>query len=433
MTKEPTQTFITDPDEHVRFIAAEALGRLCSVSGSDLTNTEVSYLIDAIVSNPEPQARAGCALALASIHSQLGGMAAGYHLKNILGILMSLAADQHPVVHFWALESLCRIIDSAGLTFSGYVSSSVGLLGQLYVVDSHNAETASQLSSNMEVKIPTTAVTARCVDAIVNVLGPDLQDMTKPRDMILTLTRQFQGELDSLVLVESMRCLEHISLYAPSYMEFHEYVRQLQTDLDSQSAEVNSLAITGLANLMQRDSQDVVQIADAGLEDKLWDLLDDQPDHLPIKRIFSNWLQQTGLSDTAGWIQRCSTVLTKSKARVDRGTPVAPQKQTPGPDIQDDEVAGFAASSGAKEEDAPAATSSQELMRWQVRLFAMDLLTTLFGMVAKDAMINDESPAFVSLQEHIGDVVRIAFSASTAGVVSLRVRGLRIIDSVLKV
>ena len=360
-------------------------------------------------------------------------MAAGYHLKNILGLLMSLAADQHPTVHFWALESLCKVADSAGLTLSGYVSSTVGLLGQLYVVDSHNAEAASQPSSNMEIDIPTTASMARCVDSIINVLGPDLQDMAKARDMIMTLIRQLQGEDDPTVLVESTRCLEHISLYAPGHMEFEQYVRRLQSDLDSHTPEIKDLALNGLASMMRRDTQEILEIADPGLEDKLWDLLDNQPDSIVIKRVFTNWLEQTGLSDTLGWVQRCNTALTKSKVRADNLPSAATAKLTAGPDVQDEEVAGFATAAGVKEDETSAPTSSQELMRWQVRLFAMDLLTSLIGMVVKDVTINDESPAQASLQQHIGDVVKIAFSASTAGVVEIRIRGLRIIDQVLKV
>lgn len=385
------------------------------------------------MSNREPHARAGCALALSCIHSQLGGMAAGYHLKNIIGILMSLAADQHPVVHFWALESLSKVADSAGLTFSGYVSSTVGLLGQLYVLDSHNAETASQPSSNLEIELATTAATARCIDSVINVLGPDLQELAKPREMVLTLIRQFQGEEDSLILVESTRCLNHLSFYAPGHMEFEQYVQRLQQDLDSPDQDVRELALDGLANLMRRDTQEIMQTARSGLEDRLWDLLDEQPHHKLVRSIFTNWLQQTGQLDTFGWIQRCNTVLTKSKARL--GAPVAAASaiQSTVPDVQDDEVAGFASAAGAKEDDVATSTSSQELTRWQVRLFAMELLTTLLGMVAKDAALSDESPAHHTLQQRIADVVRIAFSASTASVVDLRIHGLRIIDQVLKV
>ena len=415
-------------------MAAEALGRMCSVCGSDFTNNEVKHLIDSIVANRESHARAGLALALSCIHSQLGGMAASFHLKTIVGILMSLAADQHPDVHFWALESLCKVADSAGLTFSGYVSSTIGLLGQLYVFDSHNIESANQGSSNIEMGLDTVAVTARCVDSIINVLGPDLQDMAKPRDMILTLVRQYQSEDDTITLGESTRCLEHLAIYVPGQMEFEAYVRRLQADIDADDAEIRRLAVGGLANLMRRDTGDIVAIANPGLEEQLWNLLDYQTDDTTVKGIFNNWLQQTGLVDTAAWIHRCSTILTKAKARSDNtaATP-APTKQTAGPDLQDEEVAGFAAASGAKEEEVSAPTSSLELMGWQVRLFAMDLLMSLLGMVAKNALVDDESAALASLQHNVADVVKIAFSASTAGVVDLRIRGLRILDLILKV
>jgi len=110
--------FVVLPDPFIRNLAGEALGRLCNSSGNALTTTEVNYLVDQIVANREPNARSGYAVALGCIHSQLGGMAAGFHLKNILGILMSLGNDPHPVVHFWAIDALSRVADSAGLSFS---------------------------------------------------------------------------------------------------------------------------------------------------------------------------------------------------------------------------------------------------------------------------------------------------------------------------
>ncbi|KAG9762722.1 HEAT repeat protein-like protein, partial [Aureobasidium melanogenum] len=425
--------FVADPDESVRHIAAQALGHLCEVGGNDLTSREINYLIETIVSNTEPHVRSGCALALACIHNSLGGMAASFHLKTILGIFMSLCADPHPLVHFWALESLKRIIDSAGLTFSGYVSSTIGLLGQLYVLDTHNAETGPLASSNLEVELQTTAANVCCVDAIINVMGPDLSEMAKPRGMVLTLIRQFQTESDVLVLVESTRCLGNLSMYAPGHMEFEQYVKRLQADLDSQSPEIRDMAIRGLANLMRRDAEDIVRAANLGLEEKLWDVLDENPAQETIKEIFVNWLSQTGLTDTAGWIQRCNTVLTKAKARVDNASQdEAAAKKAATTDLQDEEVAGFAAGAGTKDEDASAPTSSQELMRWQVRLFGMDLLNSLLDSVVKESAVDEDIPALASLQQRVADVVRVAFSASTANVVGLRILGLHIIDQVLR-
>ncbi|KAK0823885.1 hypothetical protein LTS02_018413, partial [Friedmanniomyces endolithicus] len=98
----------------------------------------------------------------------------------------------------------------------------------------------------------------------------------------------------------------------------------------------------------------------------------------------------------------------------------------------DEEVAGFAAGIGSKEDDAQAPTSTQELMRWQVRLFAMGCLHDLIAIISKEAAINDDGPGVEALQQRVADVVRIAFSASTAGVAALRVVGMRIIDQILK-
>lgn len=194
------------------------------------------------------------------------------------------------------------------------------------------------------------------------------------------------------------------------------------------------MAIKGLANLMRRDADDIIRTANPGLEEKLWDVLDQSPDQQTIQEIFVNWLSQTGLSNTAGWIQRCNGVLTKAKARIDTASQAAnAAKQAAATDLQDEEVAGFAASAGAKDEDASAPTSSQELMRWQVRLFGMNLLNTLLDTIVKESAVNDEIPALTSLQQRVADVVRVAFSASTANVVDLRILGLHIVDQVLKV
>jgi hypothetical protein len=423
---------IKSPDQSVRFMTAEALGRLCSTSGTSFTTGEVTYLTETVVNNREPHVRAGCALALASIHSHLGGMAAGFHMRNIVGILMSLAADTHPLVHFWALESLAQVAESAGLNFSSYVTSAIGMLGQLYVSDSHNSESAVLASSNTSIDLPVTAAISQGVDSLINVLGPDLQDMAKQRDMILTLVSLFSQETETDILLASLRCMEHLSLYAPGHLEFVSYVQRLQNDMDSISPEISRSAVGGLFGLMRRDAPEIARAAKPGLEERLWEYLNDQPDTVAVRNIFHNWLQQTGASNPDEWISRCNTILTKTKVRGAQPL-TATTKDTAGPDLGDEEVAGFAVTEGAaKEDDAAGATSTQELMRWQVRLFAMECLHTLIAMISKEAAVSEDSPGEAALQHKVADIVRIAFSASTASVASLRVVGLRIVEQILK-
>lgn len=422
----------------MRSFGAEALGRLCKASGIDFATHEITHLIDMIVSNREPHARSGCAAALGCLHSQMGGMAAGIHLKNIIGILTSLANDPHPVVHFAAIDALSRVADSAGLAFSGYVSSTLGLLAQLYVLDSHNEEVASLNSSNIDLDIHTSTAIARSVDSMINALGPDLQDMTKTRNLLLTLTYQFQLEQSSSISVESLRCLEHMSMYAPGHISFQPYVRQLQSRLLDPEEEVRDVALAGMFNAMRRDAEEVIHVADSSLEKQLWLTMHQMYGKGMICKLIRHWVEQSGLTHLAAWIARIQKVLTTSlhtsRAEPPRSTIVSNEQEDGEPPIQDEEVAGFNAASRAEKEDPDnVPDTSPELLRWQARLEAMISLNNILSAVAKEVEIGDDTHVIDLVQPRVAEIVRIAFSASTASVVEIRIEGVKVIGRMLEV
>lgn len=433
LLQELIRGFVVAPDQYVRNLGYAALARLCNTCGNAFTNQEIKHLVDTIVGNREPSARAGCAMALGCIQAKVGGMAAGYHLKTILGILMSLCNDPHPTVHFWALEALSQAADAAGLGFASFVPSTLGMLAQLYLSGTHHAELSSAITMNLEMDLSTPAAIARCVDSLINVLGPDLQDSTKSRELIMTLAGQLQEEDDVLVQRASLGCLEHLSLYAPGTMVFTDYVKLLQKYLNGTVGGLRDAAVDGLYNLMKRTARDVLEAAEPGLEDQLWLVLDSAPNHDGIRNIIRNWMRQTCLADTSAWLMRLQNVmkLTRAKATVD--TQGGSNKASAAVDLRDEEVAGFAAAGGVShdDKDAPAA-SEVEPLRWQVRTFAISCLNEIFVLISKDLATNGESPAQMALQTKIADVVRMAFSASTSSVLELRIWGLKIIGAVLR-
>lgn len=433
LLQDIVRDFVIDQDQYVRSLGYAATARLCNVYGNAFTNHEVKYLVDTIVGNREPSARAGCAMALGSIQTKVGGMAAGYHLKTILGILMSLCNDPHPIVHYWALEALSLAADAAGLSFSGYVPSTLGMLAQLFVSETHHPEIPSAITMTLETEVSTPAAIARCIDSLINVLGPDLQDSKKSRELIFTLVGQFQESDDKLVERAALVCLEHLSLYAPGQMHYSDYVRLLQRYLSSDQGSLRDASIDGIHNMMKRNPQDVLRYADEGFEEKLWLLLDAVSTHEGIQNIIRNWLQQTCLTETQEWLDRLQKVLrlTRVKAKVER--PVV--KQSSGAvDLNDEEVAGFAAAATETTKDGKDgdASTDAEPLRWQVTTFAISCIGDIFAMIAKDVAANGDSEAQTALQNKIADVVRMAFSASTSGVLELRIGGLKIIGSVLK-
>lgn len=390
-------------------------------------------MIEKIVGNRNPDARAGCAMALGSIHTQLGGMAAGYHLKTIVGVLFSLCNDSHPTVHFWALEALARVADSAGLTFSTYVTSTLGMLSQLYSNDSHNEDAQSTATSNLETEFSTPLAIGRGVDSLVNVLGPDLQDMTKARELIVKLITFFDREGNDPMRAQSLICLRHLSFYAPRHMQYTEYVKNLAKGLSASSKVLRDISVNGLNDLMKRDAEEIVAIAGSDLEDQLWLALDSNPDSPALQNIIFNWLHQTALSDSISWVQRCQNVLSKTRLKAEPEPVATTTKSAVPPDLHDEEVAGFAtAVAGDQTDVAEKAAEGQEFLMWQTRVLAITCLNELLSTVSQNVLPDHHIPAEAALQSKVADVIRMAFSASTGNVVELRVLGMRIIDQVLR-
>ncbi|KAK5274065.1 hypothetical protein LTR96_000665 [Exophiala xenobiotica] len=423
--------YVCNPDQVLRHIAARAVGRLCNLAGTQFTNKEVKYLIDTIVANRDPNARAGCALALGYIHSEVGAMAAGLHMKSIVGVLLSLCSDSHTTVHFWALRGLFQVAESAGLSFSTYATSTLGLLAQLYSNDTHNEESASQATSNIELELFTPWALAQCVDSIINVLGPDLQDVSKARNLILILIGYLQKEASPRLRYESCQCLRHLMMYAPAHVQFSKYVLDLQAALSSEEDLLQSASIKGLGELMKRNASEVARVATSKLSDDLWSRLDDNPHDQAVQAMLQNWMQQTILLDTSEWIDKCQSILSRTRAK--NQPPRTVTAKSAMPDLADEEVAGFAAAAAAAHgETAEVAAEGQEFLRWQTRDFAMRLLSESMDIIQSSMSADRVIHAEEVLQAKVAEVVRVAFSASTANVVELRVWGLRIIDQILK-
>lgn len=432
LIQDVIRSFLLETDPYVRHLAAQALGRLASIAGSQFTNAEVHFLVDAIVGNRSPDARAGCSLALGSIYTHIGGMAAGLHLKTMVGVLLSLCADPHPVVHFWAIEALGQVAENAGLSFSGYATSTLGMVAQLYASDTHSEEAESLTTSNIEVEYSSTAALSKIVDSIINVLGPDLQDMSKPRKLILTLMNLIRHEEDIYYRMQSTLYSRHILLYAPSFVDTKAYISTLRTNLASTNETLRKVSTEGLNDVMKRDAAKVIFIGGDGFGEDIWAALDSNPQDSNLQQLVLNWLHQTAMTDTAIWVTRCQDVLAKTKKKAEVAAPSQQAADAPGETL-DEEVAGFAAAAAAAQgESAAKASEGQEFLKWQTRRFAMLCLIELLSTVAKEMLPDQPIPAEIALQGKIADIVRMAFSASTANVVELRVLGLRVINQVLQ-
>ncbi|KAI5308923.1 hypothetical protein KEM55_004513, partial [Ascosphaera atra] len=226
--------------------------------------------------------------------------------------------------------------------------------------------------------------------------------------------------------------MDNLALYAREHLDFKSYVQWLQKGLKSPAPTVRGSIISGLSNLMKSEATLVIQAASPTFEDDLWLALDDFPNDKSLRGIILDWLQQTGLTETKLWVQRLQAVWAKTRQREDNNVkpPPAPEPA----ENPDEEVAGFASAGaiGDKNTAADAQAAAAEPLKWQTRNFVMVCLSELLTMVSKEMVSDETIPSEQALQDSVGDVIKMAFSASTYSIIELRVWGLKIIDQTLR-
>ncbi|KAF9293013.1 hypothetical protein BGZ88_005891 [Linnemannia elongata] len=312
---------IVHSDPYIRFVACEALGRLTSVLGSLTVTNQIKYLMDQVVANRDPDARAGYALALGNVFSHLGGMMAGGHLRSIVEYLTSLSRDPHPIVHKWSLHSLALTISSAGLMFSPYVSSTLTNVATVYLAESHELAGAGSIATAniaMASELSVYHELGRIIYGLIGILGPELQSSAKVRELCVGLVEELRNEDDEFVIVQGIRCTQHLIMFAPLLVDMSTLVPFLQARLRrSTGLSLKKAAMTCMYQLVQRDVKSVFQHSMGGLDDQFFKLLDTDPTLQDVKDVVRSWITQTALEQPSQWIDICRKVL--SRTAIDEG------------------------------------------------------------------------------------------------------------------
>lgn len=412
-------------DEYVRHVAAQSLGMICAIAASSSMAAEViKGLIDEIVENRDPNARGGCSIALAYILKFVGGMFAGLHLKTVLGILVSIATDPHPTVHFWALEAISITIGGVGLNFANYSATSLATLNKLYLLESHGEEVNSTASSNLEIQYSSHQIIARCVHALIDILGPDLQESSKSRTIVITMLNQFQHSNDYRSIVESTRSLQELIIFAPDMVDVKLFARPLTKYLMlTYPTPLRDAAVEGLYQLIRTHSVEVFLIAGPDLKLDIWLAYNQTPENKSIQNFIQGWLEQTATNEPLEWITRIQAVLFKPRKKFKPQASKA--KKVVESTLADEEVEGFANANGEKAGD----TSFDEPLKWQTRALAVELLRELIRLNLKGKSHEEVSTS--PLLPKVGDMIRIAFTASTSSVIELRLLGVQLLNDIL--
>jgi hypothetical protein len=460
------QEAIIHPDPYLRNAASEALGRLLSIVGGNLVTTQMQLLVDQVVNNREPDTRAGSALALGCIYSHVGGMAAGSHLKTLVGILLSLSSDPHPVVHFWALYALAKVIESAGLMFSQYVSSTLGIIAKLYMADTHEPGGGSVGTTNVGLGFSAYQQFGKIIYGLIGTLGPELQSSAKVRNLCLNLMIELRNDEEQMVVVESIRCLQHFIMFAQQFVDLPRLVAFLQFQLSSKHLPLKEVAITCLYQLVQRNAKHVFEVAVPGLDNQLFSLLDTDPTIDGVKDIVKSWLNQTAIDNPSLWVELCRKVMSKTGSVASAGAPIEPpsldlsgnddldgignENDLEGGDeegfevkVEKERTNTFQVRNRELEKNTKLIQDSVQIPpRWRTQLFALQCLHQVVEVISNSGDKDHFDLAIAKKKGATGkdylvlrvqELIKMAFTASTAVVSEMRLEGLTVLRDVIEV
>ncbi|KAL0960465.1 hypothetical protein HGRIS_005508 [Hohenbuehelia grisea] len=417
---------LVDGDPMLRTASSESIGRLANIGGTSFLTSQMKSLVDQVVNNRDPHGRAGCALAFGAIYEHVGGLAAGPLLKTTVNVLMSLGNDPHPMVHFWALTALAQVVNAASLSYAPFVSSTLGMLFKIYLVDSHEREGGSLLNANMSGDYPAYPIVCQIIDAVINVLGPDIQESQRTRTLILSLMQEFAAEEDEGICVEAIKCIQHFLMFAPEHVDIPGLVTQFRGYLASPRRPLKLASINALYQLVQKDALVMSKLGGDRLVEDLFGMLDDDSSVEGVRNVITSWLQQTVVHNPSAWIDLCQRIMSRTTASQQLADAAS------GQNLRDDEGESLNVGSGS---------GGHLTSRWRTQLFALQCLHQICVIVRQSGRREQLDIAYAKslglptsrlLITRVPDLIKMAFTASTAYVTEIRLEGLVVLRDVIQ-
>ncbi|KAJ3126396.1 hypothetical protein HK100_010272 [Physocladia obscura] len=404
-------------------------------------------LVDRIVNNREPDSRAGCSLALGCIHSNVGSMAVGAHLTTTVGLLHSLVSDIHPLVHTWALFSLCLTIESASLSFGSFVNSTLTIVIKLAMSDSHDF--SFNISGNsMDNNTCVYPLFGKILYALLGVLGPELATgSARTRELCFSLFEAFKHDKDRYVVAEAIRCIQQFIMFAPKHVDMPSLLPFLQDQISNRENVqlIKKSAVQCLYQLSQRDSGLVLEVS-SQLEEQCFSLLDTEVDEnvrAELRDILNNLMKHVAVDNPSRWIDLCKNILARGGAN---GSSKASAGASATRNDDDDDEGG-----SAFNKQAPKASLEIEkkknvvlIPRWRTQSFCISCIRTLVRLILEsgiqehlDLVLARQTRAETAPEEsdflsfRLADIVAISFNSATMPVKDLQIQGLRLLQDIL--
>ncbi|KAG6887575.1 hypothetical protein C0992_011744, partial [Termitomyces sp. T32_za158] len=323
------------------------------------------------------------------------------------------------------------VINAASLAYAPFVSSTLGMLLKIYLMESHEREGGTLPNANLSGDHPAYPVVCQIIDAVISVLGPDMQESARTRTLILNLVCEFSVEDDEGICVEAIKCIQHFLMFAPEYINIPDLVTQFRSHLSSTRRPLKIASINALYQLVQKDALVMSKLGGDQLVEDLFGMLDDDSSVQGVRNVISSWLEQTVVHNPSAWIDLCQRIMSRTTA----SQQVADAASRQGP--RDDE--GDSLNLGMVQEGA---SGPHPTSRWRTQLFALQCLHHICTIVARSGRREQLDAAYARtlglptkglLVSRVPDLIKMAFTASAAYVTEIRLEGLVVLRDVIEV
>jgi hypothetical protein len=307
------------------------------------------------------------------------------------------------------------------------------MLFKVYLLESHEPEGGTLTNANMKGNFPVYQVVCQLIDAVIAVLGPDIQESSRTRSLILDLVHEFFSEPDEGICVEAIKCIQHLLMFAPEHVDIAELVVQLRSHLSSPRRPLKFAAINALYQLVQRDALAMSKLGGDRLVEELFGMLDKDPSIEGVRNVISSWLEQTVEYNPSAWIDLCQRIMSRTNA----------SQQASGASKSaahaDDEGESLSVGLG---QDQGSGSGANATSRWRTQLFALQCLHGICRTVARSGRREHFDIPFARSQgipltsllvSRVPDLIKMAFVASAAYVMEIRMEGLVVLRDVIEV
>ncbi|KAG5223271.1 clathrin-coated vesicle protein [Salix suchowensis] len=118
----------------------------------------------------------------------------------------------------------------------------------------------SSSNANMSGDFSAYPVICQILDAIITVLGTDIQESPRTRALILNLVQEFSAEGDDNIRVESIQCIQHFLMSAPEFVDIPRLVTRFMGYLASPRRPIKLVADAASRQNMRDDEGESLNV-----------------------------------------------------------------------------------------------------------------------------------------------------------------------------